>query len=176
MRKEKVVNVDFEGQKTSTNPAAKLSFLTSKRKKLLEELRNVEKQVYELETTYLQDSTLCGNVFKGFEGSLSSSKTGNKGQGNFNPKIECSRYLLLPHQQLKKRELDGMVKSYDSKKRLFFIHSCLTGTLDIATGRTKGGGLPANGGGKPRKGRLAPRDGRRLKLTSHAQNEDDGHT
>lgn len=144
------------GQKTSTNPVAKLSFLTSKRKKLQEELRNVEKQVYELETTYLQDSTLCGSVFKGFEGSMSSSKAGNN--------------LKRP-------------RKFQPEDRIFSLSSITSpaveeegvGRDDIATARTKGGGLPASGGGKPRKGRLAPKDGRRLKLSSeqHVQNEDD---
>ena len=31
-------------------------------------------QVYDLETSYLQDPGQCGNVLKGFEGFLSSSK------------------------------------------------------------------------------------------------------
>lgn len=35
----------------------------------------VSLQVYDLETTYLQDPSQCGNVLKGFEGFLSSSKS-----------------------------------------------------------------------------------------------------
>jgi hypothetical protein len=35
-------------------------------------------QVYDLETSYLQDSSLVGNVLKGFEGFLASSKGGGK--------------------------------------------------------------------------------------------------
>ncbi|PIA36444.1 hypothetical protein AQUCO_03400371v1 [Aquilegia coerulea] len=66
--------MDSEAQRGS-NPAAMLSALVSKREKLQEELRNIEKQVYELETSYLQDSSQCGNVLKGFEGFLSSSKS-----------------------------------------------------------------------------------------------------
>lgn len=31
-------------------------------------------QVYDMETSYLQDPSQCGNVLKGFEGFLSSSK------------------------------------------------------------------------------------------------------
>ena len=34
----------------------------------------VEKQLYDLETTHLHDSSQCGNVLKGFEGFFSSMK------------------------------------------------------------------------------------------------------
>ncbi|ERN08415.1 hypothetical protein AMTR_s00148p00102870, partial [Amborella trichopoda] len=67
--------MDSEGQRPASNPTAILASLLSKREKLQEELRSIEKQVYELETSYLQDSTQCGNVLKGFEGFLSSSKS-----------------------------------------------------------------------------------------------------
>ncbi|KAL0383620.1 UNVERIFIED_CONTAM: protein root UVB sensitive 2, chloroplastic [Sesamum calycinum] len=52
-----------------------LAALLCKRAKLHEELRNIEKQVYDMETSYLQDPSQCGNVLKGFEGFLSSSKS-----------------------------------------------------------------------------------------------------
>nr|DAD36773.1 TPA_asm: hypothetical protein HUJ06_007414 [Nelumbo nucifera] len=67
--------METEGQRTSSNPSAMLASLMSKREKLQEELRNIEKQVYELETSYLHDSNQCGNVLKGFEGFLASSKS-----------------------------------------------------------------------------------------------------
>ncbi|KAJ6938584.1 hypothetical protein NC651_005117 [Populus alba x Populus x berolinensis] len=66
--------MDAEGQRGSSNPAAMLANLLSKRAKLHDELRIIEKQVYDLETSYLQDPGQCGNVLKGFEGFLSSSK------------------------------------------------------------------------------------------------------
>ncbi|KAG8640194.1 hypothetical protein MANES_13G033700v8 [Manihot esculenta] len=66
--------MDHEGQRVSSNPSAMLASLLSKRAKLHEELRNIEKQVYDMETNYLQDPSQCGNVLKGFEGFLSSSK------------------------------------------------------------------------------------------------------
>ncbi|KAH9315174.1 hypothetical protein KI387_023801, partial [Taxus chinensis] len=61
-------------QRIMSNPQAALTALFNKREKLQEELRLVEKQVYDLETSYLQDSSQCGNVLKGFEGFLSSTK------------------------------------------------------------------------------------------------------
>ncbi|KAL8546311.1 hypothetical protein ACS0TY_006143 [Phlomoides rotata] len=56
--------MDSEGQRNPANPSAMLSALLCKRAKLHEELRNIEKQ----------DPSQCGNVLKGFEGFLSSSK------------------------------------------------------------------------------------------------------
>ncbi|KAG8489664.1 hypothetical protein CXB51_017638 [Gossypium anomalum] len=50
-----------------------LATLLSRRAKLREELGNIERQVYDMETSYLQDPGQCGNVLKGFEGFLSSS-------------------------------------------------------------------------------------------------------
>ncbi|TQE13784.1 hypothetical protein C1H46_000791 [Malus baccata] len=62
---------------SSNNPSVMLASLLSRRAKLQDELRGIEKQVYDLETSYLQDPTQCGNVLKGFEGFLSSSKNTN---------------------------------------------------------------------------------------------------
>ncbi|XP_026436442.1 chromatin modification-related protein MEAF6-like isoform X2 [Papaver somniferum] len=67
--------METEGQRSSSNPSQVLTSLMSKREKLQEELRGIEKQVYELETSYLQDSSQGGNVLKGFEGFLSSTKS-----------------------------------------------------------------------------------------------------
>uniref|UniRef100_A0A803LMR4 Uncharacterized protein n=1 Tax=Chenopodium quinoa TaxID=63459 RepID=A0A803LMR4_CHEQI len=66
--------MEANGQKAS-NPGARLASLLTKREKLQDELRNIEKQVFELETTYLQDSNHFGHVLKGFEGFLGSSKS-----------------------------------------------------------------------------------------------------
>ncbi|XP_045833005.1 uncharacterized protein LOC123924218 isoform X2 [Trifolium pratense] len=66
--------MESEGQKGTLNPSAMLASLLSRRAKLHEELRNIEKQVYDMETSYLQDPGQCGNVLKGFEGFLSSTK------------------------------------------------------------------------------------------------------
>ncbi|KAG1346847.1 hypothetical protein COCNU_06G006760 [Cocos nucifera] len=68
----------YAWQRTTSSPASMLAALMDKKEKLQEELRNIEKQVYDLETSYLQDSNQCGNVLKGFEGFLSSSKSAIK--------------------------------------------------------------------------------------------------
>ncbi|GKV01888.1 hypothetical protein SLEP1_g14401 [Rubroshorea leprosula] len=66
--------MDPEGQRSSSTPSAMMASLLSRRAKLQEELRNIERQVYDMETSYLHDPNQCGNVLKGFEGFLSSSK------------------------------------------------------------------------------------------------------
>ncbi|KAG6420953.1 hypothetical protein SASPL_117499 [Salvia splendens] len=70
--------MELQGLRGSNNPKAMLSSLLNKREKLQDELRSVEKQVYELETSYLQETTTFGNVLKGFDGFLSSSKSASK--------------------------------------------------------------------------------------------------
>uniref|UniRef100_A0A7C9DZI6 Chromatin modification-related protein MEAF6 n=1 Tax=Opuntia streptacantha TaxID=393608 RepID=A0A7C9DZI6_OPUST len=67
--------MDSEGHRNPSNPAAVLASLLSKRAKLHEELRSIEKQVFDMETTYLQDPSQCGNVLKGYDGFLSTSKS-----------------------------------------------------------------------------------------------------
>ncbi|KAG0598737.1 hypothetical protein M758_12G096900 [Ceratodon purpureus] len=68
----------MSGQRVTSNPHQTLNLLNARKEQLQEELRTVEKQLYDLETTYLHDSSQCGNVLKGFEGFLSSMK----GSGN----------------------------------------------------------------------------------------------
>ena len=54
---------------------AMLEALAQRKARLEDELREVEKQVYNLETSYLNDSSTHGNVLKGFEGFLGPAKT-----------------------------------------------------------------------------------------------------
>ncbi|XP_021752059.1 chromatin modification-related protein MEAF6-like isoform X2 [Chenopodium quinoa] len=126
--------MEANGQKAS-NPGARLASLLTKREKLQDELRNIEKQVFELETTYLQDSNHFGHVLKGFEGFLGSSKSATN--------------LKRP-------------RKFQPEDRIFSLSSVTSpaveenagGRDDIGPGRSKGGGLPTNGQGKPKKGRL----------------------
>ncbi|XP_052489435.1 uncharacterized protein LOC105767721 isoform X3 [Gossypium raimondii] len=57
--------MDHNGQRGSSTPSAMLATLLSRRAKLQEELGNIERQVYDMETSYLQDPGQCGNVLKG---------------------------------------------------------------------------------------------------------------
>ncbi|XP_073284653.1 uncharacterized protein [Primulina huaijiensis] len=115
--------MDSEGQRTTSNPSAMLTALLCKRAKLHEELRNIEKQVYDMETIYLQDPSQCGNVLKGFEGFLSSSK----------------------NTALLKRS-----RKFQLEDRLFSLSSV---TSPAAEEVAWDGGIAANGPGKPKKGR-----------------------
>ncbi|XP_075490529.1 uncharacterized protein LOC142529045 [Primulina tabacum] len=115
--------MDCEGQRTTSNPSAMLTALLCKRAKLHEELRNIEKQVYDMETIYLQDPSQCGNVLKGFEGFLSSSK----------------------NTALLKRS-----RKFQLEDRLFSLSSV---TSPAAEEVARDGGIAANGPGKPKKGR-----------------------
>ncbi|KAJ7977247.1 chromatin modification-related protein MEAF6-like [Quillaja saponaria] len=143
--------MEAEAQKGISNPSAMLASLLSRRGKLHEELRNIEKQVYDMETSYLQDPSQCGNVLKGFEGFLSSSK----------------------HTALLKRS-----RKFQPEDRLFSLSSVTSpaaeelaagrddGRSDFGPGRSKGGGIYANGQGKPKKGRGGPRDAKRIRPLS----------
>ncbi|XP_073315935.1 uncharacterized protein [Primulina huaijiensis] len=115
--------MDSEGQRTTSNPSAMLTALFCKRAKLHEELRNIEKQVYDMETIYLLDPSQCGNVLKGFEGFLSSSK----------------------NTALLKRS-----RKFQPEDRLFSLSSV---TSPAAEEVAWDGGIAANGPGKPKKGR-----------------------
>ncbi|KAA8527769.1 hypothetical protein F0562_035362 [Nyssa sinensis] len=151
--------MESDGQRASNNPKAMLASLVSKREKLQEELRNIEKQVYELETSYLQESSHFGNVLKGFEGFLSTSKnTANlKRSRKFQPE---DRLFSLSSVTSPAAEEQGVGRD--------------DGRSDIGPGRPKGGGgLGANGQGKPKKGRTGPRDGRKIRLSSDLDLDDE---
>jgi chromatin modification-related protein EAF6 len=53
---------------------AQLEQLAQKKAKAEADLRDVEKQVYNLETSYLNDSAAHGNILRGFEGFLGPAK------------------------------------------------------------------------------------------------------
>ncbi|XWS31425.1 hypothetical protein CRYUN_Cryun23aG0074500 [Craigia yunnanensis] len=123
--------MDRDGQRGSTTPSAMLASLLSRRAKLQEELRYIERQVYYMETSFLQDPSQCGNVLKGFEGFLSSSK----------------------NTALLKRS-----REFQPEDRLFSLSSVTSpaaeeiaagrdadGRSEYSAGQSKGGGYFANG-------------------------------
>ncbi|KAK8583151.1 hypothetical protein V6N13_021863 [Hibiscus sabdariffa] len=122
-----------------------LASLLNRRAKLQEELRNIERQVYDMETSYLQDPSQCVHVLKGFEGFLSSSRNTAllKRSRKFQPSITSPAAAAARD--------DG--KSY------------------YGTGRSKGGGYFANGQGKPKRGRA--REAKRLRHSSEPDFETD---
>lgn len=144
------------GQRPTPSPHASLAVLALKKERLQEELRTVEKQVYDLETSYLNESSLFGNVLKGFDGFLSTSKS--------------SAHLRRP-------------RKFGPDDRLFTLSSVTApsalGEEALASrgentaadgsalqgGRSKITGLPTvNTIGKQKRGRTAaPREGKRIK-------------
>ncbi|KAL3678101.1 hypothetical protein R1sor_021057 [Riccia sorocarpa] len=148
------------GQRTG-NPQTALNSLMQKREKLADELRSVEKQVYDMETAYLHDSSHCGSVLKGFEAYLSSSKnSGNlKRSRKFQPEDRLFSLSSVTSPAVEEyaggRENDGR--------------------SDGVPGKNKSGhGLSSNGPAKQAKrGRTAPREGKRVKQASEQDPEED---
>ncbi|KAK9991813.1 hypothetical protein SO802_026798 [Lithocarpus litseifolius] len=150
--------MESDGQRGSRKPPAMLKSLLSKRDKIQEELRIIEKQVYELETSYLQDSSYFGNEMKGSEGFLSSSKntTNLKRSRKFQPE---DRFFSL-----------SSVTSPAAEELGF---GCDDGRSDFGPGRLKGRGFPTNGPGKPKKGRTASRDRKRNRPSTEQDFDDE---
>ncbi|KNA21243.1 hypothetical protein SOVF_045190 [Spinacia oleracea] len=110
-----------------------------------------------METTYLQDPSQCGNVLKGYDGFLSTSK---------------STTLL-------KRS-----RKFQPEDRLFSLSSITSpaaedqalgredARLESGPGRYRGIGVFGNGQGKPKKGRGA-REGKRIKHNDQDFDYDD---
>ncbi|XP_019181341.1 PREDICTED: chromatin modification-related protein MEAF6-like [Ipomoea nil] len=149
--------MELQGHRGS-NPKAVLSSILNKRQKLQEELRSVEKQVYELETTYLQETGTFGNALRGFEGFLSTS--------NRSSNLKRSRKFQL-------------------EDRLFSLSSVTSpaaeelglgredGKPDQGQGRSKAGGITINGQGKPKKGRTGVRDTKKFRGSNDLDIDDD---
>lgn len=57
---------------------ADLQATTQRRQKLAEELQTVEKQIYDLETRYLENSHPLGNALRGYEGLLTQSQASTR--------------------------------------------------------------------------------------------------
>ncbi|KAK1355770.1 Histone H4 acetyltransferase [Heracleum sosnowskyi] len=158
--------MEHEEQKPCTNPSGMLNALLCKRAKLHEELRVIEKQVYDMETSYLQDPSQCGNVLKGFEGFLSSTKSTNllKRSRKFGPE---DRLFSLSSITSPAVLVEGGIQDVMIYLDASFACEALTLKLQAEehAAARDAGGLLANGQGKPKRGRW-PRDGRRSKQSS----------
>ncbi|CAI9118186.1 OLC1v1019719C2 [Oldenlandia corymbosa var. corymbosa] len=153
--------MEFQGHRGLQNPKAMLASLLGKRQKLQEELRSVEKQVYELETSYLQETSNFGNAFKGFEGFLSSSKNSSNLKRSKKFQLEDRVFSLSSVTSPATEEL-GLGPE--------------DGRTDIGQVRPKGAGISITGPGKPKKGRPGPRDGKKIRLTNDADHDaEDDH-
>jgi len=161
-----LVNMQSAGKKASyNNPATTLTSLVSKRQKLQEELHTIEKQVYELETSYLQESSHFGNAFKGFDGLLSASRNTTN--------LKRSRKLQPEDRIFSLSSVTSPVAEEQGVGRE-------DGRSDIGQGRPKGGGLATNGQplvrGKPKRGRTGARDGKKVRQSSDLDPDDEDDT
>ncbi|KAL8525210.1 hypothetical protein ACS0TY_014724 [Phlomoides rotata] len=150
--------MELHGLRGSNNPKAMLSSLLNKREKLQDDLRSVEKQVYELETSYLQESTAFGNALKGFDGFLSSSKNTSN--------LKKSRKFQLEDRVF---SLSSVTSPAAEEVRV----GKEDGKVDTVQGRLKVGGLASGGQGKPKKGRTGQREVKRMRLSSDVDPDDE---
>ncbi|XP_065873200.1 uncharacterized protein [Euphorbia lathyris] len=104
--------------------------------------------VYDMETNYLQDPSQCGNVLKGFEGFLSSSKNTSflKRSRKFQPEDR-----LFSLSSVTSLAAEDQAAGRDD------------GRSEYGVGRPKGGGIYSNGQGKPKRGRGGPREAKRIR-------------
>ncbi|KAK6138876.1 hypothetical protein DH2020_027377 [Rehmannia glutinosa] len=135
-----------------------LSSLLNKREKLQNELRSVEKQVYELETSYLQETNTFGNAMKGFDGFLSSSKNTTNIKRSRKFQLEDRVFSLSSATSPAAEEL--RVGKEDGKS-------------DMVQGRPKGGGSATAAPGKPKKGRTGQREVKRIRISSDLDPDDE---
>lgn len=104
-----------------------------------------------METSYLQDPSQCGNVLKGFEGFLSTSK---------------STTLLKRSRKFQPEDRLFSLSSFTSPAAEEHAAGRDDGRSEFSLVRSKGGVILSNGQGKPKKGRGATRDGRRTRPSS----------
>ncbi|XP_071724683.1 uncharacterized protein [Rutidosis leptorrhynchoides] len=153
--------MDHEGLQIGfSNPSAELASLLQKRAKLQEELRSIERQVYDMETSYLQDPNQCGNVLKGFEGFLSSSK--NNAIWKRSRKFQAAD-RLFSLSSVTSPAAEEIAAGRDDGRSVF------------GTGRSKGG-FSSNGQGKPKRGRAVSRDAKRQRHSTELDYDYDEDT
>ncbi|KAH9785433.1 Histone acetyltransferase subunit NuA4-domain-containing protein [Citrus sinensis] len=155
--------MDPEGQRASAASAsAVMASLLSKKAKLQEELNNIEKQ----------DPSQCGNVLKGFEGFLSSSKNTAllKRSRKFQPEDRLFSLSSVTSPALTFSLICIGVVRVQAEEQAIGRED---GRSDFGPGRSKGGGIYGNGQGKPKKGRGASRDAKRYRHSSEDFDYDD---
>ncbi|XP_051128134.1 chromatin modification-related protein eaf6-like [Andrographis paniculata] len=151
--------MELQGHRGSNNPKMMLSSVLSKREKLQDELRSVEKQVYELETSYLQGTSTFGNALKGFDGFLSSSKNTANLKRSRKFQLEDRIFSLSSVTSPAAEELRAGKED---------------GKSDMVQGRPKaGGGLTAVAPGKPKKGRGGQREVKKMKASGEVDPDEE---
>ena len=127
---------------------------SKKRKELRHELATIEKQIYDLETTYLEETREFGNIFTGWETYLSIEKVKTKKQITTDERLFSLSSITSPASKLediKKKKIEaggvlgagggaagGEVKSRGRKKKVKIEESAGRGAQE---GGGVGGGL-----------------------------------
>ncbi|KAG0484232.1 hypothetical protein HPP92_008311 [Vanilla planifolia] len=148
------------GEDGMARSAIMLVAAMNKRKQFQDELQSIERQIYELETGYLQDSNHCGSVLKGFEGYMSSTKSAIN--------MKRSRKFQLDDRLF---SLSSVTSPATAEQRLAARDD---GRSDYGPGRPRNGLYAAIGLVKPKKGgRILPREGRRLRPLPEQEIDDE---
>eukprot|EP00850_Spirogloea_muscicola_P010698 SM000064S19720 [mRNA] locus=s64:162297:163660:+ [translate_table: standard] len=152
-------------------------------------------QVYDLETSYLHDTSQCGNVLKGFDGFLSSTKNASntKRPRKFQPedRLFSLSSVTSPALQLQCcgnaglavmwRAIASSSAAEGSELQTIFSlpspePSMTRGRPEaaVAGSRLKVSTTPSNGPNKQqqKRGRTGPRDGKRIRTSTEAAAEE----
>ncbi|XP_073288018.1 uncharacterized protein [Primulina huaijiensis] len=115
-------------------------------------------KVYELETSYLQETNILGNALKGFDGFLTSSKNTSNLKRPRKFQLEDRVFSLSSVTSPAADELKAARED---------------GKLDMVQIRPKGGGLTTSTQGKPKKGRTGQRDAKKMRLSTELDPDDE---
>eukprot|EP00850_Spirogloea_muscicola_P006189 SM000029S10484 [mRNA] locus=s29:311347:312706:- [translate_table: standard] len=119
-------------------------------------------QVYDLETSYLHDTSQCGNVLKGFDGFLSSTKNASntKRPRKFQPEDRLFSLSSVTSPAVKEKEAGLQLEGRPEAA--------------VAGSRLKVSTTPSNGPNKQqqKRGRTGPRDGKRIRTSTEAAAEE----
>lgn len=95
------------------------SVLQKRKKDLKSELIQIEKQIYDLETSYLEETRDFGNVFSGWESYLSSEKTKVKKNINFEDRHFSLSSVTSPASRKEENKLKSKAGESGRKKKRF---------------------------------------------------------
>ncbi|KAI0523986.1 hypothetical protein KFK09_003350 [Dendrobium nobile] len=144
--------MDLDGPTGAGNPESDIAAALANRDRLQDELRSIEMQAYELETSYLQESLHCGSVLTGFEEYLSSTRSGTNLRRSARIRLKDRMFSL------------SSVTSPGAKEQ----HPAAShdGRSANRRGRPRIGGFSASGRGILKKGgRIEPRrEGRKVRF------------
>jgi len=93
--------------------------LANEEKKLLDELAKLEKQIYLLETSYLENTAQVGNLVRGWNEFLSSKPTNKNFQSPLKKIQNEDRIFSLSSATFKNYDIDSSAQNLKKKNRDF---------------------------------------------------------